>query len=416
MAIQILNNCAFDSTKIKTLWIGSRLSNGNAITYPIQYTTITGTTDSMVKIEDWDYINNYVTIGGQIIVVNQIANMGDNISFNEDLVIDNNGKTYRKTINFTIPNLTTFLINQLKEFTITSSGLAQLAPTIAMLVDDNDQTLIVGYDKPLYLQTTDFQIGESNQVSLSYTSSSYSRARAYYAYQAIPVDVTKIWTGATSYWRLNETSGTAVVDAKAAVSNGVKVTGSFNAGGKRGYCYYNGGFSTGLEFGNNYNYERTDSWSANLWVKPTVLTSGSLIGKYNSTSGIGWLFSYGVSGDLKVELRNAGNYINASQTSGISLASVNHWYMVTMTYDGSSLGSGIKMYVNSFLAGQSTTVNTLAVSIVTANTIKFRIGGIEIYNTARVVGYIDEVSMWSNHILSQEEILVLYNNGTGIFY
>lgn len=179
MAINFLSNCSFDNTKIRKLYVGSRLVSGASIVYPIQYTTVTGTSDSKIRIEAWDTINNVITLGSQQIQINEIVNTGDNVSFNEELKIDSNGKTYLKSISFTIPNLNLFLINQLREFTVSSNGLAQLSPTIALLIDDNEQTLIVGYDKALYLQTTDFQIGDNNQVSLSYASSSYSRARAY---------------------------------------------------------------------------------------------------------------------------------------------------------------------------------------------------------------------------------------------
>jgi hypothetical protein len=180
MAIQILDNCHFDADKIKTLYIGSRLTNGDSITYPIQYITVSGTTDSIIKIESWDTINSVVTIGGQEIQVNEITNLGDNISFTEDLVIDNNGKRYQKNITFTIPKLDLFTTQQIKEFVMTSGGLFALAPTIAFLVDENNQTLCVGYDKQLLLQTKEIKIGtDNNQYTLSYQSNSYSRARAY---------------------------------------------------------------------------------------------------------------------------------------------------------------------------------------------------------------------------------------------
>jgi hypothetical protein len=175
--IEILNNCMFDSDKIQTLWVGSSLVNGNSIQYPIEYQTISGSSDSIIKIEAWDKINDIITLGGQDIVLNKIVNLGDNLSFSEELVIDQNGKTYVKTLSFTIPSLTLFLINQLKKFVMSSNGQVNLAPTIAIAIDDNDNMLIIAHDKALFLDSTDFQIGDNNQVSLSYISSSYSRAR-----------------------------------------------------------------------------------------------------------------------------------------------------------------------------------------------------------------------------------------------
>ena len=75
--------------------------------------------------------------------------------------------------------LISLLINQLKEFTISAAGQFALSPTIAFIVDENDNYLCVGYDKALYLQNTDFSIGDTNEVTLSYSSTSQSRARAY---------------------------------------------------------------------------------------------------------------------------------------------------------------------------------------------------------------------------------------------
>jgi hypothetical protein len=179
MAINILDNCMFDSSKIKTLYIGSRLVSGSPISYPIEYTTVSGSSDSIITVTAWDYNNNYVTIGGQQIIVNQITNLGDNLSYTEELVINQSGKNYVKTITFTIPNITLFLINQLKEFTISSAGQFALSPTIAFLIDENDNQVVIGYDKGLYLQDQNFKIGETNEVTLSYVSSSQSRARNY---------------------------------------------------------------------------------------------------------------------------------------------------------------------------------------------------------------------------------------------
>lgn len=179
MAVDILQNCYFDLSKIKTLYIGSRLTDGNPIVYPLEYTTLSGSSDSIISVQAWDYNNDTVTIGSQTIQLNQITNLGDNLSFSEDYITGLNGKVYEKVISFTVPNITTFLINQLKEFTISSAGKFALSPTISFIIDENEQTLIVGYDRPLYLQNQDFQMGEENQVTLTYKSTSQSRSRAY---------------------------------------------------------------------------------------------------------------------------------------------------------------------------------------------------------------------------------------------
>jgi hypothetical protein len=179
MAIQILDNCLFSTEKIDTLWIGSRTTGGTSIQYPIEYTTVSGSTDSIIKIDAWDDINDIVTIGGQAIQVNKIINTGDNIVFTEDLVIDQNGKRYVNTLSFVISNVVLFTNNQIKEFVMTSDGQFALSPTIAFLLDANGNNLVVGYSKPLYLRTNDVVIGDDNSYNFQYSSASYSRARSF---------------------------------------------------------------------------------------------------------------------------------------------------------------------------------------------------------------------------------------------
>jgi len=177
MAIQILDNCAFDNTKLKTLFVGSKQTNDNPISYPIQYITVSGSNDSIIAIEAWDYYNSIITIGGQDILLNEITNLGDNITFGETLVINQNGKIYQKSLRFVIPKLNTFLVNQIKNFVISSSGEVALAPTLALLIDENDNQLLVGFDHALYLTDNDINIGETNEIALSYVSTSMGRSK-----------------------------------------------------------------------------------------------------------------------------------------------------------------------------------------------------------------------------------------------
>lgn len=179
MAEQILNNCEFDLYQIKKCFIGSRLTNGLPITYPIEYTTIVGSSDSIISIQAFDEYNEHVIIGNQDIQLNKIINTSENVLFSEDMIIDNNGITFYKKLDLIIPNIQLFLINQLVEFTTSSNGQFALSPTIALLIDDNDHQLIVGYDKALFLQNQMIDLGENNAVRLNYLSISASRSRAW---------------------------------------------------------------------------------------------------------------------------------------------------------------------------------------------------------------------------------------------
>lgn len=178
MATNILENCTFSNDKIDKLWIGSMKSNGNSINYPIEFTTVSGTTDSVLSVQFDEELQTF-TIGGQTILVNEIVNLGDNIEFVEELEYGSQGKIYLKRIRFNIPNVNLQITNQIKEFVMNSDGSLALANTIAFLLDENGQTLCVGYDKPLVLRELNTDIGDDNGYELVYESRSPSRSRAY---------------------------------------------------------------------------------------------------------------------------------------------------------------------------------------------------------------------------------------------
>lgn len=178
MAINILENCLFSNDKIDRLWIGSSKTNGKPIDYPIQFNTVSGTTDAVLSV-GYDEFNQTFTIGNQVIEVNEIVNLGDNIEFVEELEYGSQGKIYLKRIRFNIPNVNLRTTNQIKEFVMSSDGSLALAPTIAFALDENGQTLCIGYDKPLVLRELNTDIGDDNQYELLYESRSPSRSRAY---------------------------------------------------------------------------------------------------------------------------------------------------------------------------------------------------------------------------------------------
>jgi hypothetical protein len=178
MAINILENCTFSNDKIDRLWVGSMKTNGKPIDYPIQFNTVSGTTDSVLSVTYIDTLQTF-QIGGQTILVNEIINLGENIEFKEELEYGSQGKIYVKKLRFNIPHVNLRTSNQIKEFVMNSDGSLALANTIAFLYDENGQTLCVGYDKPLVLRELNTDIGEDNQYELVYESRSPSRSRAY---------------------------------------------------------------------------------------------------------------------------------------------------------------------------------------------------------------------------------------------
>jgi len=185
MAQSIFDVCSYSIGTVKNLYIGSRQLNGNVIDFPIEYITVTGTTDSVIRVEAWDADANTALMGGQTIEWNEVANLGNNLEFTEEYVEGRQGKTYVKNISFRLPRVGFATNAKLKEFLFTAEGEFAISNAVAWIIDTNGQQWIVGYDLPLVLQDgMEIGIADENYYSLSFRSVSYSRARNYSVIEA----------------------------------------------------------------------------------------------------------------------------------------------------------------------------------------------------------------------------------------
>ncbi|MHA2426444.1 MAG: LamG-like jellyroll fold domain-containing protein [Candidatus Hermodarchaeia archaeon] len=165
-----------------------------------------------------------------------------------------------------------------------------------------------------------------------------------------------------------------------------------------------------VSLGNILNYERTDPFSFSVWFKAEVGTSNSApLTSWNDTlTANGWYFAPKFTGSP--EFRMTGS----STTDAIRIEfedeeffKVAEWYHVVVTYSGSSVASGVKLYVNGRERFQQRILdNDLVNSIVTPDPI--RIGYLE--DGSYWNGEIDEVSIWGR-VLTQAEVTELYNGG-----
>jgi len=171
MAIDILSNCHFDLTRIKKLYIGSTLLAGGQIVFPINYVTLSGSSDSIITYYSSDM--QTIIIGGQTIVMDEVFCVEDNITFNEELIIDNRSKNYIKTITYEIPGIDLALVDKTEENTIDEKS-----SLLAILIDENLNELIVGYDNPLGLESISSVIDvDNNNILVTLVTTSISRAR-----------------------------------------------------------------------------------------------------------------------------------------------------------------------------------------------------------------------------------------------
>lgn len=177
MATEILNNCNFDATRIVKLYLATQVSTGGTINFPVNYHTLSGTSDSIIKYESWD-ATNIVQIGNQLIQFNEVLWVDENISFNEELIIDQRGRNYVKTLTFELSGIDQTLVDQLEALGLDYEGMLCPPKTLAILIDENENELIAGYDFPFRLESITTGInGDQNSITLTYISNSHSRAR-----------------------------------------------------------------------------------------------------------------------------------------------------------------------------------------------------------------------------------------------
>lgn len=223
-------------------------------------------------------------------------------------------------------------------------------------------------------------------------------------------------TGLVSYWRMDESSGTIVYDSIG--SNNLTNNDCVITTGKNNNGLLSNG-SSDLIYGTNtmFDWERTDSWTFSTWVKLSTSGTGQGLMSKGIRSGVytGTLLVIQASGTIDAFIINnsSNNLILISTTN--TFTSTTSWYNIIWTYDGSSTAAGNKIYVNGTSQSFSTIANSLSASI--KNTTAFRIAGyaIPVSPGGELLGIIDETAVF-NRAITQSEVNIIYNGGTGRFY
>jgi hypothetical protein len=228
--------------------------------------------------------------------------------------------------------------------------------------------------------------------------------------------VNPIWNGLSSYYRLDETSGTAVSDTKGGITATASNLTEWNSSGKNNYCAKFNSTTSQISLdttGSNYNFERTDSFSISMWYK-RLATGGNPFLFSKSVVGGNWT-GYGAYFDFdKIDfsiLSNTSNWAHVLTTN--TYTSTANWYHFVFTYNGSGSANDLLIYSNGVLQDTSKTHNTFLSGSSKTN-VPFRIGNRNAGLGANA--FIDEFSIWSGKVLTQSEITALYNSGNGLFY
>lgn len=170
--------------------------------------------------------------------------------------------------------------------------------------------------------------------------------------------------------------------------------------GTNDYC--NIGNVAGLSF------ERTNSFSVSLWARMSATSEGVLFAKQAGGNAAGYrIVSDG--GRFKFHMAGTGGAGDRIEVqTPLSTYNDSMWRSVVFTYDGTSLASGVKCYVNASLITLTVNNDTLTTSIL--NAISAMFGARNVGGTNNFDGFLDELAVW-NTVLDQTDVNAIYNSG-----
>ncbi len=150
----------------------------------------------------------------------------------------------------------------------------------------------------------------------------------------------------------------------------------------------------------DYDLEGTDTFTFSFYIKPSVLQEGDIINKFSATSPTiakGYFVRLSATGEIRFGLSNNSNRIDVKSPS---LIVVNVWQHVLITYDGSELSSGVKIYIDGIIQANTVIQDNLTGSI--NNPAQILKLGANIVSSRYYAGLIDDVKMW-NIVLTPTE-------------
>ena len=162
-----------------------------------------------------------------------------------------------------------------------------------------------------------------------------------------------------------------------------------------------------IDFGNIFTFDRNNAFSFSFWVNFSSLSqSGAIISKVLSSGTYQGVLINLVGSRINFSINDGlGGPSNAILVSS-SVLSTNTWYHFTVTYDGSSLRSGMNLYNNGVLDNAYSLLTSISGDI-NAST-SFNIAGRNNTTSYTILGDVMEVSKFDTE-LSASDVALLYN-------
>jgi hypothetical protein len=160
------------------------------------------------------------------------------------------------------------------------------------------------------------------------------------------------------------------------------------------------------------NFERTDAFSVETWFyqtanKTTAIAQHMLDADENRTGWLCNVWTLRMAGVVLCAHEGSGNLIHVRTTS-LNQYAINTWNHIVFTYNGNSLASGVKIYINGTSRTLTTIVNNLTGSIQNRNSLWLG----DSYTYPYFPGRLDEFVIYPRELPSAE-VTYRYNSGNG---
>lgn len=229
-------------------------------------------------------------------------------------------------------------------------------------------------------------------------------------------NVDPVFGGLISYWRLDETSGSAVDDAHAGndgVASGTTVTV-----GVRGNARLFDGSNDYVSFGDINDLDGLNAFSVSIWVKPDgfLVDHNGLFVKHAGASNQIMLSTYAGSPGMVYAYVNNGATTGPNSSAGLLVPGV--WNHLVLVYNGAeTVTQRVRLYRNGTLASISggtppTTGPSNGGNVVLGCYPES--GGCP-SSGDHFYGALDEVGVWAR-ALTAAEVTTLYASGAGYAY
>ena len=214
-----------------------------------------------------------------------------------------------------------------------------------------------------------------------------------------------LWSDLLAYYTGDNTPNDALGTYNGTLTNGATYgTGIINNG------FSLDGVNDYVDMGNVLDFDGSTPFSFSCWINPLGSTTVNILSKFQN-SGVFPGYTLLLTSNLVrfiIQNNNTTDRLIVTTTSTLT-SGMRH---ISLSYDGSTNASGVKIYVDGVNQSLSIFRDTFTGGLTTGS--DFNLGGF-VTGLNYFDGIIDEVGVWEKE-LSSSEVTELYNSGAGKQY